>query len=100
MTSDQHTLPMPKYIDVYVATAQMITDSDMGVAADAVKVTSNLPNEAYPRVLDEMKIALEYNSSSKCYALEVPNIIKILFYYYYLQRFLILLIYNYKNSRN
>lgn len=82
VTSDHHTLPMPKYIDVYVATAQMVADSDMGVAAIAVKVTSNLPNEAYPKVLDEMKIALEYDNSSKCNALEVCNA-DIIFYKYH-----------------
>lgn len=70
MTSDHLTLPMPKYIDVYVATAQMVADCDT-VAATAVCITSNLPNEAYPKVLEEMKIALEYDNSAKCNALEV-----------------------------
>ncbi|XP_075971766.1 26S proteasome non-ATPase regulatory subunit 5 [Anticarsia gemmatalis] len=64
-------LPVPEYIDVFVAAAQMVSDSDIGVANRAISITSNLPYEAYPKVLDEMKICLEYNSSSKCNVLEV-----------------------------
>lgn len=64
-------LPLPKYIDVYVAVAQTVCDNDVGIANKAVLITSNLPTEAYPKVLEEMKIALESNSSSKCNAYEV-----------------------------
>ncbi|CAH2267696.1 jg4726 [Pararge aegeria aegeria] len=75
VTTDPTLLPVPQYIDVYVAVGQMVTDEDIGVANKAVLITSNLSAEAYPRVLDEMKIALEGNTSSKCNAYEV--IIKI-----------------------
>ncbi|XP_049870417.1 26S proteasome non-ATPase regulatory subunit 5 [Pectinophora gossypiella] len=68
---DPSLLPLSQYIDVFVATAQMVCDEDIGVANKAILITSNLPNEAYPKVLDEMKIALEYNSSTKCNAFEV-----------------------------
>ncbi|CAH0725180.1 unnamed protein product, partial [Brenthis ino] len=64
-------LPLPKYIDVYVAVAQTVCDNDVGIANKAVLITSNLPTEAYPKVLEEMKIALESTSSSKCNAYEV-----------------------------
>lgn len=76
VTSERHALPMPKYIDVYVATGQMVADTDIGVAVTAVKITSSLPHEAYPKVLDEMKMAFEYRSSSKCNAFEVINCLK------------------------
>lgn len=62
---------MEKYTDVFVAVSQMVCDSDVGVANKAILITSNLPFEIYPKVLDEMKIGLEYNSSSKCNVLEV-----------------------------
>ncbi|KAL0832876.1 hypothetical protein ABMA28_001026 [Loxostege sticticalis] len=68
---DQNLLPIPLFIDVYVAVAQLVTDTDVGVANKAILITSNLPSEAYPKVLEEMKIALEYNASSKCNAYEV-----------------------------
>lgn len=68
---DPNILPVPQYIDVFVAVAQMVSDTDVGVANEAVLITSNLPVEAYPKVLDEMRIALEYNSSSKCNVFEV-----------------------------
>ncbi|XP_030028072.2 26S proteasome non-ATPase regulatory subunit 5 [Manduca sexta] len=71
VATDPNLLPVPQYIDVYVATAQLVSDTDVGVANKAILITSNLPIEAYPKVLEEMKIALEYNSSSKCNALEV-----------------------------
>lgn len=64
-------LPVPQYIDVFVAVAQLVMDKDVGVANKAIMVTSNLPNDAYPKILDEMKITLEYDSSSKCNAFEV-----------------------------
>lgn len=64
-------LPIQLYVDVYVAAAQTVKDSDVGVANKAVLVTSNLPHEIYPKVLEEMKIALQYNSNSKCNAYEV-----------------------------
>lgn len=71
VTLDSALLPIPEFIDVFVAVAQLIIDSDVGIANKAVQITSNLPLEAYPKVLDEMKIALEYNASSKCNAYEV-----------------------------
>lgn len=49
----------------------MICDSDVGIANKAVLITSNLPVEVYSKVLEEMKISLECNSSSKCNAYEV-----------------------------
>ncbi|CAH0605414.1 unnamed protein product [Chrysodeixis includens] len=64
-------LPVAEYIDVFVAVGQMVTDSDVGVANAAVLISSHLPNEAYPKVLEEMQIALGYNSSSSCNAFEV-----------------------------
>ncbi|KAI8424328.1 hypothetical protein MSG28_002875 [Choristoneura fumiferana] len=51
--------------------AQLVSDKDVGVANKAIMITSNLPNDAYPKILDEMRIALEYDSSSKCNAFEV-----------------------------
>ncbi|XP_068631028.1 26S proteasome non-ATPase regulatory subunit 5 [Battus philenor] len=69
--TDQSLLPVPQYIDVFVAVAQMVCDKDVGVANKAVIITSNLPLEAYNKILEEMKIALEHNSSSKCNAYEV-----------------------------
>lgn len=71
MVLDQNLLPVTQYIDVFVAVAQLIIDTDVGVANKAILITSNLPSEAYPKVLEEMKIALEYNASSKCNAYEV-----------------------------
>lgn len=65
---------MAEYIDVFVAVGQMVTDSDVGVANAAVLISSHLPNEAYPKVLEEMQIALGYNSSSSCNAFEVSFI--------------------------
>lgn len=49
----------------------MAGDQDVGIANKAILITSNLPQEAYSKVLEEMKIVLEYNSSSKCNAFEV-----------------------------
>lgn len=71
VTTDISLLPVPQYIDLFVAISQMVCDTDIGVANKAVIITSNLPFEAYPKVLEEMKIALEHNSSSKCNAYEV-----------------------------
>ncbi|XP_023933824.2 26S proteasome non-ATPase regulatory subunit 5 [Bicyclus anynana] len=71
VTTDPSLLPIPQYIDLYVAIGQMVADQDLGVANKAVLITSNLPAEAYPKVLEEMKIALEGNSSSRCNAFEV-----------------------------
>lgn len=71
ITSNVNVLPLPQYIDVYVAVAQMICDVDIGIANKAVLITSNLPTEAYPKVLEEMKIALDCNNSAKCNAYEV-----------------------------
>ncbi|CAH2105570.1 unnamed protein product [Euphydryas editha] len=71
VTKDSLLLPLPKYIDIYVAVAQMVCDKDVGIATKAVFITSNLSVNAYPKVLEEMKIALECNSSSKCNAYEV-----------------------------
>ncbi|KAM3967186.1 26S proteasome non-ATPase regulatory subunit 5 [Aphomia sociella] len=68
---DSGLLPVPQYIDVFVAVAQLVSDQDITVANKAVLITSNLPFEAYTKVLEEMKIALEYNASSKCNAFEV-----------------------------
>lgn len=62
---------MADYLDVFVATGQMVTDEDLGVTNTAIKITSMLPQEAYPKVLEEMKIALDGNSSDKCNAFEV-----------------------------
>lgn len=56
---------------MFVAVAQLVIDADIGIANKSVLITSNLLFEAYPKVLDEMKIALEYNDSSKCNAYEV-----------------------------
>ncbi|CAB3239368.1 unnamed protein product [Arctia plantaginis] len=64
-------LPMSEYMDVFVATSQMVYDSDVGVANRAILITSNLPLEVYPAVLDELKMGLQYNTSSKCNVLEV-----------------------------
>lgn len=74
VASDPGLLPVPQYIDVFVATGQMVCDEDIGVANTAIQITSNLPMPAYPKVLDEMKIALEYDSSGKCNAFEVKII--------------------------
>lgn len=71
VSKDTLLLPLPKYIDVYVAVAQMVCDKDIGISNKAVFITSNLPVDTYPKVLEEMKIALESNSSSKCNAFEV-----------------------------
>ncbi|XP_021187709.3 26S proteasome non-ATPase regulatory subunit 5 [Helicoverpa armigera] len=71
VTTSPTTLPVPQYIDVYVAVAQLVSDPDISVANSAVLITSNLPHEAYSKVLEEMRIALEYNSSSKCNVFEV-----------------------------
>ncbi|KAJ0178734.1 hypothetical protein K1T71_005509 [Dendrolimus kikuchii] len=71
VATDPNLLPMPLYIDVYVAVAQLVKDSDLGVANKAVLISSNLPHQVYSKVLEEMKIALEYNSSSKCNAYEI-----------------------------
>ncbi|XP_013190282.1 26S proteasome non-ATPase regulatory subunit 5 [Amyelois transitella] len=71
VTSDPGLLPLPQYIDIYVAVAQMVADTDITVANKAILITSNLPFEAYLKVLSEMKIALEYSVSSKCNAFEV-----------------------------
>ncbi|XP_063824245.1 26S proteasome non-ATPase regulatory subunit 5 [Ostrinia nubilalis] len=71
VAQDQNLLPIPQYIDVFVAVAQLVIDTDIGVANKAILITSNLPSAAYPKVLEEMKIALEYNASSKCNAYEV-----------------------------
>ncbi|XP_045447090.1 26S proteasome non-ATPase regulatory subunit 5 [Melitaea cinxia] len=71
VSKDTLLLPLPKYIDVYVAIAQMVCDKDIGISNKAVFITSNLPVDIYPKVLEEMKIALESNSSSKCNAFEV-----------------------------
>lgn len=71
VSTDPNLLPVPQYIDVFVATAQMINDTDLGVANEAIFITINLPVEAYPKVLEEMRIALDYNSSSKCNVFEV-----------------------------
>ncbi|XP_026496816.1 26S proteasome non-ATPase regulatory subunit 5 [Vanessa tameamea] len=71
ITNDTILLPLPKYIDLYVATAQMVCDQDVGISNKAVFITSNLSAEAYAKILEEMKIALECNSSSKCNAFEV-----------------------------
>lgn len=49
----------------------MVSDPHVSVANKAILITSNLPFEAYSKVLDEMKIALEYSASSKCNAYEV-----------------------------
>ena len=54
----------------------MVSDTDVGVANEAVLISSNLPAEAYPKVLEEMRIALEYNSSSKCNVFEVVTYIE------------------------
>lgn len=66
-------MPIPQYIDVFVAVAQSVSDTDVGVANEAILITSNLPHEAYGKVLEEMRIALEYNSSSKCNVFEVDT---------------------------
>lgn len=71
VSSDLALLPVPQYIDVFVAVAQLVGDSDIAIANKAILITSNLPFEAYPKVLDQMKIILEYSVSSKCNAYEV-----------------------------
>ncbi|XP_026755476.2 26S proteasome non-ATPase regulatory subunit 5 isoform X2 [Galleria mellonella] len=68
---DPGLLPIPEYIDVFVVVAQLVADQDITVANKAILITANLPFEAYPKVLEEMKIALEYTVSSKCNAYEV-----------------------------
>lgn len=68
---DNPHLHVPDYIDVFVAVSQLVADTDVGIASKAILVTSHLPKGAYPKVLEEMKIALKLNSSSKCNALEV-----------------------------
>lgn len=65
------TFLFPQHVDVFVAIAQLTCDKDVSIANKAILITSNLPQEAYPKVLEEMKIALDYNSSSKCNVLEV-----------------------------
>ncbi|CAG9795078.1 unnamed protein product [Diatraea saccharalis] len=71
VTADTCLLPIPQYIDVFVAIAQLVGDSDIGVANKAIFITSNLPFEAYQKVLEEMKINLEYSVNSKCNTYEV-----------------------------
>lgn len=71
MTADPNLLPVLEYIDIYVAVGQLVADKDIEVASRAIHITSTLPTEAYPKVLEEMKIALEDNSSGKCNAFEV-----------------------------
>ncbi|XP_004925218.1 26S proteasome non-ATPase regulatory subunit 5 isoform X1 [Bombyx mori] len=69
--SSSNALPIPQYIDVYVAVGQLVGDNDIGVANKAILITSNLPEEAYTKVLEEMKILLKCSSSSKCNVFEV-----------------------------
>lgn len=71
VTSDISLLPTHKYVDVFVAVAHLVTDTEISISNKAILITSNLAFDAYPRVLDEMKIALEYTASSKCNAFEV-----------------------------
>ncbi|CAH1647142.1 unnamed protein product [Spodoptera littoralis] len=71
VSTSPNLLSVPQYIDVYVAVAQLVSDPDVGVANEAVLITSNLPHEAYHKVLEEMRVALELNSSSKCNVFEV-----------------------------
>lgn len=52
----------------------MVTDEDLGVANTAIQITSMLPPEAYPKVLEEMKIAFDGSSSVKCNAFEVNSL--------------------------
>ncbi|CAF4767091.1 unnamed protein product [Pieris macdunnoughi] len=70
-TSSPGTFSFPQHIDVFVAISQMAGDQDVGIANKAVLITSNLPQDTYSKVLDEMKIILEYNSSCKCNAFEI-----------------------------
>ncbi|CAK1546158.1 unnamed protein product [Leptosia nina] len=70
-TRDQSVLASPQYVDVFVAIAQMVCDSDVGIANKAILITSNLPHDTYPKVLEELKIALDCSTSSKCNAFEI-----------------------------
>lgn len=72
--SSSNALPIPQYIDVYVAVGQLVGDNDIGVANKAILITSNLPEEAYTKVLEEMKILLKCSSSSKCNVFEVNHV--------------------------
>lgn len=83
--TDQSSFPVAQHIDVFVAVAQLICDKDVGVATKAVTITSDLPPEVYPKILEEMKIALDENSSSKCHAYEVY----FMFVFYFVISFLI-----------
>ncbi|VVD05110.1 unnamed protein product [Leptidea sinapis] len=71
IASDVTKLPVPNYIDVFVAVSQMVCEKDVAIANKAILITSHLPDEAYPKVLEEMQIALQCNSSSKCNAFEI-----------------------------
>ncbi|KAJ8727574.1 hypothetical protein PYW07_001693 [Mythimna separata] len=71
VTTDPNILPVPQYIDVFVATAQMICDPDIEIAQEAVLITKNLPAKAYPKVLEELRMALQQNSSSRCNVFEI-----------------------------
>ncbi|XP_072940134.1 26S proteasome non-ATPase regulatory subunit 5-like [Epargyreus clarus] len=68
---DISLLPVSEYIDVFVAVAQLVCDDDIGIANKAVLITSKLPQEAYPKVLEEMKFALQCNKSTRCNVYEV-----------------------------
>lgn len=74
MINNPQALPVPQFVDIYVAIAQLVADNDTAIANKSILITSHLPFEAYPTVLEEMKICLQYNTSSKCNAFEVCRI--------------------------
>ncbi|GBP48613.1 26S proteasome non-ATPase regulatory subunit 5 [Eumeta japonica] len=71
VTADPQLMPVSQYIDIFVAVAQLVTDTNIGIANKAVLITSHLQFEAYPKILEEMLIALDYDNSAKCNAYEV-----------------------------
>ncbi|XP_041970938.1 26S proteasome non-ATPase regulatory subunit 5-like [Aricia agestis] len=71
LTKVAYPLRLPQFIDVFVAVAQLVCHKDVGLANKAIMVTSILEPEAYPKVLEEMKIGLDYPASLRCNLIEV-----------------------------
>ncbi|XP_038220245.1 26S proteasome non-ATPase regulatory subunit 5 [Zerene cesonia] len=71
LMTNSSAISVPQHIDIFVAVAQMVCDRDVAIANKAVLITSNLPEDAYPKVLEEMRIAFNCNTSSKCNAFEI-----------------------------
>lgn len=64
--------PADKYRDVFVAVAHLIADDNCSLNCQAIKIVSNAPVELCPRILEEIKIFLEYDDTSvKCNTFQV-----------------------------